>query len=223
MKAPVSTGNVENVAHVLLLRTTQDFVKFELIYASPYVSQRVYEIMKQQAENAMYQFVRNSKQFSHLGSVRRTLYEYIAHDLLIAGGKFKRRRLEPDGKKTNMTLVTIPASQNIVKEFATLGEGYENHQLVKKNTYFRPKDGFEAVDSWKQEVAMFQHTVARRHDIKKLVHEVARYCDSSKFYFVVADEDIARNFKYQNIPPPANGTPVKLEEYVLWIPVPENI
>lgn len=41
MKAPVSYRNVEHVAHVLVLRTTQDFVSFELAYASRYVSQRV--------------------------------------------------------------------------------------------------------------------------------------------------------------------------------------
>lgn len=121
-----------------------------------------------------------------------------------------------------MTSVTIPASQNIVEDFATLEEGYENHQSRQKNTYFRPKDGFEAVDSWKQDSAMFQFTVARSHDIKKLVHNVAQRCKTSTFYFVVADEAIVRNFKYQNPAPLAIGTQIIIEEYVLWIPVPEN-
>ena len=71
---------------------------------------------------------------------------------------------------------------------------------------------------------MFQHTVARKHDIKKLVHEVSRACGSSILYFVVADEDICRDFKFQTPDPPLHGVaPVKLEEYALWIPVPESI
>jgi hypothetical protein len=227
-KSPLSERNLEHVS--LLVLTTQDYINFEVKYASRYVSQRVYEYMMLQSEKTVYQFFRSSKQFSHLGSVRGSLYEYFAHDRLIAGGQFKRRRLDPDGHFTNMTSVTIPGSQEIVTQFASLDEGYEKKkkkkkksQLHHKHIYFQPNDGFDSVDSWKQGVAMFQHTIGRNHDIKKLVHEVSRACKSSIFYFVVADEDIGRNFKYQYPAPPANGTPVKLEEYVLWIPVPENI
>jgi hypothetical protein len=223
MNAPVSHGNVENVAHCLVLRTTPDFVHFQVIYASRFVSRCVYENIKLRAKNAMYAFVRSSKGHSHLASVRDSLYEYIAHDLLIAGGEFKRRRLDPQGNNTNMVLVAIPQSDSVVEGFANIEEAYSDPQSLDKFTYFQPKYGFETVGSWKQEYALFQHTVARNHGIKKLIHEVSRACKSSMLYFIVPDYDICRTFKYQAPDPPENGHPVDLKEYVLWVPVPENI
>ena len=85
----VSLGNTENVSHVLILRMTTDFIEYEARYASRYVARKVYEAMKNVAKKAMYQFVRSSKAFSYLGSIRGTLYEHISHDLLKDGDVYQ--------------------------------------------------------------------------------------------------------------------------------------
>ena len=227
MTAPETSGNIENVAHLLIVRTTEDYVNFRAQYASRYIARRVYDEMKTIAKKEMYSFVRSSGHLSHLGPVRGTLYEYIAHDLLLAGGKFKRRRLVKDNdgstSRTNAKDITIPASETVIDGFGTLSQAYETTSCVEPNTYFKPKDGFESVDAWKQKFAMFQMTVKKDHDIKKLAHEVAHLCGSTILYFVVADEDRFRNFKYQDPDPPISGVkPVMFTEYVLWVPVPED-
>jgi GTPase SAR1 family protein len=220
MTAPETTDNKENVSHLLIVRTTEDFIHFQAEYASRYVSERVFKAMKEIAKKQMYSFVRSSSHLSHLGPIRGTLYEYIAHDLLKAGGLFFRRKLDMAQRKTNKRKETIPQSTSILQNITL---EYCRNNKIEPNTYVRPKDGFESVDAWIQNYAMFQMTIKKEHDIKKLVHEISVYCRSEIFYFVVPDEDSFQNFRYQTPSTPDNGIkPVNIKEFVLLVPVPEE-
>ena len=218
--APVSSESFENVA----VRSTKDFKSFHATYASRYVSMCVYQKMKICAKKAMYAFVREAVDFSHAGSLRGTLYEHIANDILEAGGSFKRRKLEPKDKRTNAVTCKIPKSSTAVKDFNSIQVAYENEESLSKDTYFLPNDGFEAADSWKQEFGIFQHTVAETHDVKKLIHEIGLACKTKDLYFVIPDESTFRKFKYQKPSEPGPSVDaIELNQYALWVPVPDDI
>ncbi|KAI3658528.1 hypothetical protein MP638_004839 [Amoeboaphelidium occidentale] len=191
----------ESIAHLLLLYdTSDDFTKYTARYASRYVSLKVYE------------------------NLRGQLYEYIAHEKLMKGGTFEKRVLHKNNSKSNAVNVVIPASSGAIKDFSSLDVAFPSSQQMEISTYFLPKYGFEAVDSWIQGFGMFHMTVRKNHELKSLVHEVSEKCGSKDLYFVVPDESKFREYRYvEPEQPKPNVKQVAIVEYALWIPAVDEV
>ncbi len=218
---PLSTSeNTENIAHTLILRSTNDYFQFELQYASRYVAAKVYKRLVQYVKKEVYKFIATSADYSIFGGIRGSLYEHAVHEFLVKGGTFKRLQLKPSEEKSNKCNVIIPSSDATIESFGTLNQAYPPGVEVIENTYFRPKASFEAVDSWKHGVCMFQITVARKHDLKKNLYAVAKLSKTSTIYFVVADENRMNSFRYVEPVPPASPEDFcELTQYVLHVPL----
>ena len=71
---------------------------------------------------------------------------------------------------------------------------------------------------------MFQITINLDQDIKKAVHEISAKSKLKDYYFVVPDKDLFDRYTYKRPSPPDNAaSEVVLQQYVLWVPVPDNL
>jgi hypothetical protein len=127
---------------------TDDFCNYTVVYASSFITQKVFAKLKLYDETKMQNFVISMEQFYKPYGLSGQLYELLAHDNLMAGGKFKVRQLYQDDRKSNAIDVIIPPASNVMNGFLNLDDAYLGKNLHKTGAYFKPNYGFDSVDSW---------------------------------------------------------------------------
>lgn len=164
--------------------------------------------------------------------MRGRWYEIIAHQVLRRGGTFRRRRLmSPDELKesgqsrTNSSETTIKMAAHLMNDFSKIDQAYEGLDGTLTDVNFEPKSKcFDSVNAWHSGYGMFQITINPDHDIKKAVHQIAAKSGLTDFYFVVPDNELFDSYKYKRPCPPDNASrEVVFDQYVLWVPVPDNL
>ena len=84
------------VLHRMLKRKddgTPNYFTYCVDFASPYVAENVYLTVQKKEQQRLMSFLRGSDGDSHLATLRGTLFEQKAHELLSKGGTFKIREL----------------------------------------------------------------------------------------------------------------------------------
>lgn len=209
-----------NTGHVLIsYEATDDFCNYTVVYASSFITQKVYAKLKLYDETKMQNFIISMEQFYKPYGLSGQLYEFLAYDKLMAGGKFKVRQLYQDDRKSNAIDVIIPPASNVMNGFLNLDDAYLGKNLHKTGAYFKPNYGFEGVDSWIHRVCMFQITTRRNRKPKPILQEVSAKCSSNILSFVVSDETDFNEFQYiEQDEPNHNANKQSILHYVLWVP-----
>ena len=177
---------------------TYDYGRYEFVLASKYISQRVFDKLEEKESCQLKLFLKQSRGFPTAAGLRGNLFEPMAHNILVRGGKFWIRKLV-EGRETE----SKPFEEEFLpKERLQLSSLHES-QLSTERNYLVPKSKtFVSVNAIAPPGAAFQMTVSKSHTIHagglKKVIEFCGKCKTFRFYFVVPEDIFTEFTKIQN-------------------------
>ena len=195
-KAIGNAQALDQAAHRLIhLHVEDDFLTKHYLFASEYVTDKVYLQLYENNRAHLIQFLAVSQGVGDVGVLRGVLFERHAHTIISKGGRFRIRKLkEADEGSFGEEPVELPALEQhvFVADAEVQSEG---------DYYYRPKiNNYESVDSFEKPDRLFQMTGARAHPCKQTgVHNVLKLLgnpENPSLYFVVPN-DRFKHFKYQ--------------------------
>lgn len=213
------------VLHRMLKRKddgSPNYFTYCVDFASLYVAENIYLTVQQKEQQRLMSFLRGSDGDSHLATLRGTLFEQKAHELLSKGGTFKIRELARTGCQMKETRLRLPVKT--VVPFRKLTDTPKN-----SCDYLKPQSRrFVAVDAISPPDTAFQMTARPRHTIHCDIHKIVNYYNPVKFHlYIVVPESMFDMFqkeqsyveKYEKVAAhPPRGIE-KIKQYVLSIPL----
>ncbi|CAG8604475.1 6323_t:CDS:1 [Paraglomus brasilianum] len=156
------TNNYDGVIHIHTnspdeenLDVSKHYQKKVLQFASQYVSEKVMTKIKSHFKEDLCKFL--MADMPRLGTIRGALFEEVAHQILIHGGRFKYRHL--DSITTSDIKHILLDKQNCI-EFQEISQ-------IEDDKYCRPlQKNFTSVDAIIAPTMLFQMTYCPNHPIK---------------------------------------------------------
>lgn len=160
------------------------YMECTLEFASDYVSERVINKLAKNYRQELLNFVNTSENINGSGTLRRAMFEQLAHRKLLRGGKFKVRPIERDIESSDPPLEL----DNMEK---VLFSSIDDIEYVDTTKYYIPtQKNHKSFDSLILTNKFFQMTIAESHPInksglEKYINGITCPNEEISFYFVL--------------------------------------
>jgi hypothetical protein len=182
----------DEVTHKLAHIYTNDddadnpYSKSICFFASDYITNLVFEKLKEKETNMLIKFVENAKDIKELKGFLGQIFELITHVILRQGRDFMIRKLDE------------PSHKEAYHNFGILEEKFYDkvEEINESGKYYRPSaKNAESIDSYIHPNTLIQITTAKRHGIKigglKNIEAVLNKDSKIRLYFAVPKEIFA--------------------------------